>query len=189
MIKDPIFFNDQDEFRSWLMKNHLSAKELWVGYHKKGTGKSSMTWSESVDQALCFGWIDGVRYKYDEYRYCIRFTPRKKTSRWSIININKVNELIRQRLVMPAGLEAFSHCREPNVAHYSFEAPAKELPGEYLIIFGESKNALDFFAKQPPSYKKMAVHYILSGKRKETQLKRLSELISASADNRRLFDR
>ena len=107
-----IFFNDQYEFREWLMQHHATATELWVGYYKKGTGKPSMTWPESVDQALCFGWIDGVRYKVDEEGYRIRFTPRRKTSRWSAINIAKVQELKRLGLMMPAGLEAFSHCRE-----------------------------------------------------------------------------
>jgi len=109
---DPIFFNNQDEFRNWLEKNHQAETELWVGYYKVGTGKPSLTWSQSVDQALCFGWIDGIRQSIDKESYCIRFTPRKKTSNWSAINIAKVEELSRQGLMQPAGLEAFRHLKE-----------------------------------------------------------------------------
>ena len=108
----PIFFNNQNEFRNWLEKNHQAEMELWVGDYKVGTGKPSLTWSQSVDQALCFGWIDGIRQSIDSESYCIRFTPRKKTSNWSAINIAKVEELSRQGLMQPAGLEAFRHLKE-----------------------------------------------------------------------------
>ncbi len=121
----PIFFNNQNEFRNWLEKNHQRETELWVGYYKVGTGKPSLTWSQSVDQALCFGWIDGIRQSIDEESYCIRFTPRKKTSIWSAINIAKVEELSRQGLMQPAGLEAFKYCKEANSRVYSFESRSK----------------------------------------------------------------
>jgi uncharacterized protein YdeI (YjbR/CyaY-like superfamily) len=148
-----------------------------------------MTWSESVDQALCFGWIDGVRYKVDEEGYRIRFTPRKKTSRWSAINIAKVRQLKLLGLMMPAGLEAFSYCKEPETAQYSFEAPLKELPEEYRVIFQTNSKAWDFFGNQPPSYKRMVVHWVLDAKRRQTQLFRLQRLISDSAQCLRINEK
>ncbi len=186
---NPVFFKNQDEFRVWLEENHAKEKELWVGFYKKSTGKPSMTWPESVDQALCFGWIDGIRYKYDEEGYCIRFTPRKKKSTWSAINIAKVKKLEHLGWMRPAGLEVFSNCRETEGAHYSFEAPVKELPEEYTNTFKASSDAWEYFVKQPPSYKKMVVHWILVAKQKETRIKRLEELIRACGLNKRLFDR
>ena len=185
----PVFFNNQNEFRDWLEKNHLVEKELWVGYYKVETGKPSMTWSQSVDQALCFGWIDGIRQSVDRERYCIRFTPRKKTSKWSAINIAKVEELTRQGLMMPVGIEVFSYCKEANSRTYSFESRAKELPEELEIAFRANPAAREFFIAQPPSYKKTVVHWVLGAKQKKTQLSRLNKLVAESEKQVRLFGR
>jgi uncharacterized protein YdeI (YjbR/CyaY-like superfamily) len=184
---DPIFFKNPAEFREWLEKNHLSATEMWVGYYKKETGKPSMTWSESVDQAICFGWIDGIRQSVDKDSYCIRFTPRKKTSKWSAINIAKVEELTQQGLMRPAGLEAFKYCKESNSRVYSFESRGKELPEEFEKEFKANPVAWAFYTAQPPSYKKMVIHWLLSAKQEETRLAHLKKLISESEKQVRLY--
>jgi len=183
----PIFFNNKNEFRIWLKKNHQTETELWVGYYKVNTGKPSMTWSQSVDQALCFGWIDGIRKKVDEESYCIRFTPRKKTSIWSAINIAKVEELTRQGLMQPPGLEAFKYCRGANSRVYSFESNMKELPAEYEKTFKAVSAAWDFFTDQPPSYRKTVINWILSARLEATRLKRLGKLISDCKNELRLY--
>ena len=183
----PIFFKNQSEFRQWLEKNYASETELLVGYYRVETGKPSMTWSQSVDQALCFGWIDGIRKKVDGESYCIRFTPRKRTSKWSNINIAKVQELTRLGLMHPAGLEAFSYCKEANSGVYSFENEVKVLPAEFEKAFMNNAAAWEFFSNQPPSYRKTLVHWILSAKRQETQVSRLEKLITASARRQRLY--
>lgn len=184
----PLFFKTQDEFREWLDKNHQSETEVWVGYYKAGTGKQCMSYSESVDQALCFGWIDGIRKSVDAESYCNRFTPRKPKSKWSAVNIAKVKELTRLGLMEPAGLAAYSYCREENSKVYSFENPEKTLPVEFEAIFAQNHAAWEFFRKQPPSYKKMAVHWIFDAKQDKTRLARLSKIIEASENQTRLFD-
>jgi uncharacterized protein YdeI (YjbR/CyaY-like superfamily) len=183
----PVFFSNQIEFRNWLEKNHQGETELWVGYYKVETGKPSLTWSQSVDQALCFGWIDGIRQSIDKESYCIRFTPRKKTSIWSAINIAKVEALNRQGLMQPAGLEAFKYCKEANSRVYSFESRSKELPEEFEKVFKANPAAWEFFSAQPPSYKKMVIHWLLSAKQETTQLSRLGKLMSESENKVRLF--
>jgi uncharacterized protein YdeI (YjbR/CyaY-like superfamily) len=184
---DPIFFKNPAEFRDWLGKNHQSETEVWVGYYKKETGKPSMNWSESVDQALCYGWIDGIRKKVDEESYCNRFTPRKKTSTWSNINIAKVEVLIRQGLMMPAGLEAYKHRKENRTGIYSFENEIKDLPEEYATIFRKNKAAWKFYSVQPPSYRRTVTHWVLSAKQEATRLSRLEKLIAGSGEGKRLF--
>lgn len=184
----PIFFKNQSEFRQWLEKNHATETQLLVGYYKVETGKPCMTWSQSVDQALCFGWIDGIRKKVNEESYCIRFTPRKRISKWSNINIAKVKELTSKGLMHHAGLESFSHCKEANSGVYSFENDFKTLPQEFEEIFRGNKGAWEYYSAQSPSYRKMVAHWILSAKRKETQIKRLEELIQVSSRNERLFN-
>jgi uncharacterized protein YdeI (YjbR/CyaY-like superfamily) len=183
----PIFFNNQHEFRSWLEQNHLTEKELWVGYYRVETGKPTMTWSESVDQALCFGWIDGIRKKIDEESYCNRFTPRKKTSTWSNINIAKVEALIQQGLMMPAGLDAYNNRKESRTGIYSFENEIKDLPEDYTSIFRKNKSAWEFYSTTPPSYRKTMTHWILSAKQEATKMNRLEKLISASSKHSRMF--
>jgi uncharacterized protein YdeI (YjbR/CyaY-like superfamily) len=183
----PVFFYHQNKFRDWLEKNHLVKKELWVGYFKVETGKSSLTWSQSVDQALCFGWIDGIRRSINSESYCIRFTPRKETSIWSARNIAKVEELSRQGLMQPAGLEAFRHRKENKSGIYSFENDRKNLPEKIENIFRENTAAWKFFTAQPPSYKKMVIHWLLSAKQETTRLSRLEKLMAESESKVRLF--
>ena len=178
------FFNSPDEFRKWLEAHHESETELIVGYYKVGTRKPSMTWSQSVDQALCFGWIDGVRRSIDEESYSIRFTPRRSTSIWSAINIKKVEELTQAGLMKPAGLKAFSLCKVSSI--YSHEKEAVKLDEEYEKLFKKDKAAWDFFMNQAPSYRKVMTHWIMSAKQEKTRLSRLEKTISASGQQKRM---
>jgi len=148
----PKYFSNQQEFRKWLVKNHKKEAELIVGYYKVGTGKPSMTWSNSVDQALCFGWIDGVRRSIDSESYCIRFTPRRPTSKWSEVNIKKVLELTKQGLMQPAGLEIFNKRKREESKLYSFENAGKQLARNLEKKFKTNKAAWTFFTKQAPLY-------------------------------------
>jgi uncharacterized protein YdeI (YjbR/CyaY-like superfamily) len=182
----PEFFEKPAEFRKWLEKNHQKEKELLVGYYKKGCGKPSMTWPESVDEALCFGWIDGVRRSIDHERYSIRFTPRKPNSIWSNVNIKKVAELSKKSLMQPAGIAAFEKRSESKSGIYSFENEAKKLTPEYEKIFKANKAAWDFFQAQPPGYKKLTIDHIMNAKQEKTQLSRLQQLLSASELGKRI---
>ena len=184
---NPIFFSNQFEFRKWLEENHLKEVELFVGFYKTSSGKPSLTWSQSVDQALCFGWIDGVRKSIDNESYCIRFTPRRKTSIWSDVNIKKVEELTKQGLMHPAGLLAYGYRKVEKSGIYSFESEIKVLSDSFEIQFNANKKAWDFFNKQAPSYKKTIIHWIMSAKQEKTQLSRLEKVILASVSNQRLF--
>ncbi|MBE0649699.1 MAG: YdeI/OmpD-associated family protein [Bacteroidales bacterium] len=183
----PQFFSNSSEFRTWLEENHDTEKELLVGFYKVKTGKPSMTWSESVDEALCFGWIDGIRKSIDDESYCIRFTPRNLSSNWSKINIDKVNKLRRLGLMRPAGLKVFSQRKEERSATYSFENLPKKFPKDYEKKFKENKAAWDFFRKQAPSYQKTITHWILAAKQEKTKWSRLEKLISSSEKQSRLF--
>src|SRR5215212_10203172 len=183
---EPVYFESPAAFRSWLEVHHETATELWVGFYKKGTGRPSMTWSESVDQALCFGWIDGIRRGVDAERYVMRFTPRKARSTWSKVNIAKVAELTAQGLMWPAGLRAFAQRDEANSGIYSFEQASRELPPEYAARFQEDAAAWVFFEAQPAGYRRTAIHWVVSAKREETRRKRLATLIEDSARGRRL---
>ncbi len=184
---DPIFFKNPAEFREWLEKNYQTETELWVGFYKVNTGKPSMTWSQSVDQALCFGWIDGIRKKVDEEGYCIRFTPRKPDSTWSKINIAKVEELTGKGLMHPAGMEAFNIRKENNSGIYSFENEIKDLPEEYTEIFKKNKTAWAYFIAQPPSYRRTITHWILSARQEKTRLTRFEKLMRESENQRRVY--
>jgi uncharacterized protein YdeI (YjbR/CyaY-like superfamily) len=184
----PIFFSNQSEFRKWLAKNYKKETELLVGYYKVDTGKPSMTWSQSVDQALCYGWIDGVRKSLDDESYCIRFTPRKQTSNWSAINIKKVEELVKQGLLQPAGLEAFNFRKEEKSNIYSFENTGKKLSDSLKKKFKANNVAWDFFAKQAHSYQKTMMHWIMSAKRDGTKLSRLEKVITESEKQKRIGD-
>lgn len=180
------FFQTPADFRSWLEKNHATAAELWVGFYKRGSGKPSITWPESVDQALCFGWIDGVRKRIDETSYQIRFTPRRRGSIWSAINIKRAEELVRQKQMRPGGLKAFVARIENKSGIYSYEQRSTELSEPYAKALKKNKAAWNFFGKQPPSYRKMIGWWIVSAKREETRMARLEKLISESAKGRRL---
>lgn len=182
----PTFFETQEHFRAWLNDNHASAKELIVGYYKVGTGKPSMTWSQSVDQALCFGWIDGVRRTVDADSYCIRFTPRRKTSIWSAINVKKVEELTKAGLMKPEGLKAFAFLDENKSPAYSSETQISELEPSLENQFKANSVAWDFFCKQAPSYRKVSIHWIMSAKQEKTRITRLEKTIEFSAQEKRL---
>ncbi len=181
MEAKPKFFADQNEFRAWLRKNHNTQKELWVGYYKKATGLPSMTWSESVDQALCYGWIDGLRKSIDDKRYMIRFTPRKPKSIWSTVNIKKIGELKKKKLMRAAGLAAWERREEHRSAIYSYEQAVVGFKKEYESLFRNEKSAWKNFQKMPPGYRKLVVRWIMSAKRTETQLRRLNLVIKHSA--------
>lgn len=176
----PTFFSTHEEFRKWLTKNHKKETELLVGYYKVDSGKPSMTWSQSVDQALCFGWIDGVRRSIDDKSYCIRFTPRRPTSIWSDINIKKVAELTKLGLMNPEGQKAFALRKEHKSRIYSHEKETAVLTSEFEKQFKKNKAAWNYFMEQAPSYKKVMIHWIMSAKQEKTRQSRLEKTITAS---------
>jgi uncharacterized protein YdeI (YjbR/CyaY-like superfamily) len=182
----PTFFATQSGFRKWLEKNHDKASELFVGFYKVSSGKPSMTWAESVDQAICFGWIDGVRKSIDNDSYFIRFTPRKPTSIWSAINIKKVGELSKQGLMHPAGLASFSHRKEHRSKIYAYEKEAVKLSAEFEKKFKANKKAWTFFHSLPPSYRRSALDWVMNAKQEATSIKRLEELINDSEAGRKI---
>jgi len=179
------FFEAQDDFRKWLESHHEMETELIVGFYKVDSGKPSMNWSQSVDQALCFGWIDGVRKSIDKESYSIRFTPRRPSSNWSAININKIEELTKAGLMKPAGQKAFSLRQENKSGIYSHEN-ATFLDAVYEKQFREDKVAWDFFMKQAPSYKKVIAHWIMSARQEKTRQSRLEKTINESRQQKRL---
>ena len=179
---EPTFFPTPVDLRHWFEQNHDVAKELLVGFYKKDTGKPSITWPEAVDEALCFGWIDGVRKGIDDVSYMIRFTPRKPNSIWSAKNIASVERLSQLSLMQPAGLEAFQRRKAEKSAIYSFERKEEaELSETELQQFQANENAWGFFQSQAPSYRRAAFHWIVSAKRPETRSSRLTTLINDSA--------
>jgi uncharacterized protein YdeI (YjbR/CyaY-like superfamily) len=173
----PVFFKNQNEFRKWLSKNYLKEREIIVGYYKIGSGKLNMTWPESVDQALCYGWIDGVRKSLDAESYCIRFTPRKPNSIWSKINIAKVKALIESGLMQEAGMAAYQLRKEEKSGIYSFEKVAVDLSPELEKKFKSNKVAYAIFHQKTASFRKQMVHWIMDAKREETRLGRLGKLM------------
>ena len=186
---NPTFFNTQSDFRRWLEKNHGSAKELWVGFYKKSSSRPSITWPQSVDEALCFGWIDGIRKSIDDVSYKIRFTPRKRGSIWSAVNTKRAQELIDQGLMRPAGLKAFEARDEKKSGIYSYESfslRSDKFPEPYETKFKKNKKAWVFFQSQPPGYRRIACWWVISAKKEETRLKRLATLIEVSATGGRV---
>ena len=182
----PTFFKTPAEFRAWLKKNHKMAKELIVGYYKQASGKPTMTWQESVDEALCFGWIDGIRRSHGEDAYTIRFTPRRKGSNWSAINITRVEELTKQKRMQPAGLAAFARRTEAKSRIYTYEH--KDIPNFELALeklFRANQAAWAFFQTLPPYYRKGETRWVNSAKHQETKLRRLGKVIAACANRRR----
>ncbi len=182
----PKFFPTQEDFRQWLEENHAKETELLVGFYKIETKKPSMSWSQSVDQALCFGWIDGVRRTIDNESYSIRFTPRRATSIWSTVNINKIAELTQKGLMQAAGLAAFAKKQEHKSNIYAYEKAPILLDEVYEKQFKENTQAWDFFQKQAPSYKKVIIHWIMSAKQEATKISRLEKLITESEAGRRV---
>ena len=180
------FFKSPVDFRKWLEKHHATTTELLVGFYKKSSGKASITWPESVDEALCFGWIDGIRKSVDEVSYTIRFTPRKPRSIWSNVNIKRVKELSDKGLLQPAGERAFEKRLENKSGTYSYEQRSATLEAPYEKRLRQNKPAWSFFYAQAPSYRKAASWWVVSAKKEETRLKRLEQLIECSAQGRRI---
>lgn len=174
----PTFFAKQSEFRKWLEINHKNKTELVVGFYKVSSGKPSITWSQSVDEALCFGWIDGVRKSIDSNSYQIRFTQRKTTSIWSAVNIKKIEELTKQGLMKPAGILSFENRKENKSKIYSYEIQDVNFSSDFEKQFKENKKAWNYFQLLAPSYKKSSINWVMSAKQAATQTKRLSELIA-----------
>ena len=182
----PIFFSKPSEFRKWLSKNHKKETELLVGFYKVDSGKSSMTWPQSVDEALCFGWIDAVRKSIDDKSYTIRFTRRKPSSIWSAVNTKKMAALIKKGLVEPEGLAAFKKRKENRSKIYSYEKPPVKLNEQFETRFKAQKKAWTFFQAQPPWYQRVAIHWVMSAKQVSTQRRRLEVLMAGSQAGRRV---
>ena len=183
----PTFFDNATAFRTWLAAHALSATDLLVGFHKVGSGQPSMSWSESVDEALCFGWIDGVRRRIDDGSYSIRFTPRKSTSIWSAVNIGKVQQLRLQARMTPAGEQAFALRKEHKSGVYAYEqAATPELSAPELRAFERDKPAWKYFENTPPSYRKLMLHWVTTAKKLETRASRFFKLIQACSAGKRL---
>ena len=182
----PKFFNTPAEFREWLEQNHDTTSELLIGFHKKASGKKSITYHEALDEALCFGWIDGVRKKLNETSYVQRFTPRKPRSIWSNINVGHVERLKKEGRMHASGLAAYAKRDAKRTGIYSFENEAATLAPAYEKKFRANKKAWDFFQKQPAYYKRLLIFRIMSGKKEETRLRRLDQTIDVSEKEQRL---
>jgi uncharacterized protein YdeI (YjbR/CyaY-like superfamily) len=180
-----LFFATAADFRSWLEENHAGSTELLVGFHRTATGRASMTWAESVDEALCFGWIDGVRRGIDAASYTIRFTPRRRGSRWSAVNVRNVERLTDLGLMRPAGIRAAGE-RDPADSGYTYSQRPDDFEGELAERFRAATAAYQFFLAQAPSHRKQVVAWVTQAKRPETRVKRLATLIEVSAAGRRL---
>jgi uncharacterized protein YdeI (YjbR/CyaY-like superfamily) len=182
----PRFFPTAAAFRAWLEKNHASTGELFVGFYKKRSQKKGISYTEAVDEALCFGWIDGVKKRVDEDAYTHRFTPRKGRSCWSAVNVARAKELIAAGRMAPAGLAAFEKRDAAQTARYSVERAAAQLSAAQLKMFKADAKAWAFFISQPPYYRRVATFWIVSAKKEETRTRRLETLIASSAAGRRL---
>ncbi|HEY7477502.1 MAG TPA: YdeI/OmpD-associated family protein [Actinomycetota bacterium] len=178
----PVFFARPEDLRVWFETHHTSSSELWVGYFKRASGRRSITWPESVDEALCYGWIDGVRKRYDDESYVIRFSPRRRGSAWSRVNIGRAEELIREGRMHPAGLAAFQARTEANYSHEQRSQARLEPTQE--ARFRANPEAWDYFLSRPPSYQRTAIWWVVSAKKEETRERRLTTLIEDSANRR-----
>ncbi len=184
---NPTYFASPAELREWFRKHHADVPELWIGFHKKGAGQPSVTWTESVDQALCFGWIDGIRKSVDTSRYMIRFTPRRNRSIWSSVNLRRAGELIETGLMQPTGLQAFQIRSAPRTGIYAYEQNKEaRLDEKFEEIFRANPAAWTFFQAQPPSYRQTLIWWVVSAKKQKTRTARLTTLISKSGDGIRL---
>jgi uncharacterized protein YdeI (YjbR/CyaY-like superfamily) len=181
-----VFFPTPPDLRKWFGRHHATATELWVGFYKKHTEKPSITWPESVDEALCVGWIDGIRKRIDEVSYVIRFTPRRRGSIWSAVNIKRIEILTNEKRMKAAGLAAFAARAENKSGIYSYEQRSAQLPEPYAGTLRKNRYAWKFFQAQPPSYRKTISWWVVSAKQEETRRKRLAKLIAESANGRRL---
>jgi uncharacterized protein YdeI (YjbR/CyaY-like superfamily) len=182
---NPEFFPTPAQFRAWLKANHKRQQELWVGFYKKDSGLPSITWPESVDVALCYGWIDGIRKSLDEKSYMVRFTPRKERSKWSAVNLKRVRELIDSGLMHPAGLKAFTERKQASPGEYSYEQRNKiEFNSTQEKQFRANEKAWTFYQSQPNWYRKTSLWWIMSAKKQETRQKRLHQLIQSSEEGK-----
>ncbi len=184
--REPIFFKSQSGLRNWFEKNSSTENELWLGYYKKSTGKASITWSQSVDEAICFGWIDGIRKSIDDECYMIRFTPRNPKSHWSAVNIQKAERMIASGHMKQAGLEIYSHRDEKKSRMASYEQTSVRLDERYEKQIRNNGAAWEYYESLPPSVKKTSIHWIMSAKHEETRLRRLSILIQSSKNKLRI---
>jgi uncharacterized protein YdeI (YjbR/CyaY-like superfamily) len=182
----PVFFDSAARFRRWLEKNHAAADELWIGFWKASSGKRGLTYAEAVEESLCFGWIDGLKKRYDDDAFMHRFTPRRPKSAWSAINIRRAEALRAARRMAPAGLRAFER-RDPARSNaHSFENRGAKLDAALEKRFRASRKAWSFFEAQPPGYRRLAAHWVMSAKRPETRLRRLAMLVADSTRGRRI---
>jgi uncharacterized protein YdeI (YjbR/CyaY-like superfamily) len=181
-----VFFATPAAFRAWLKKHHTKADEIIVGFYRKDSGKPSITWSEAVDEALCFGWIDGIRRRHSEIAYSNRFTPRRPGSNWSAINIAKIEQLTKDGRMQPAGVAAYAKRTEARSRIYTYELDGMpEFPPALEKRFKANKKAWAFFAGQPPYYRKLNTRWVCSAKEEETRLRRLDNLILTCESGRR----
>ena len=186
-MSEPVFFTTPGELRAWFERHHAEAPELLVGYWKKHTGRTGISHTDAIEQALCFGWIDSIARRIDDDCYQVRFTPRRKGSVWSAINVAAVARLTEQGLMHPAGLRAFETRKPDRVAVYSYEQPADaELDEAQAARLRGDEPAWAWFSAQPPAYRRAAVHWVVSAKRAETKERRLQQLIDDSAHGRRV---
>ena len=183
--RDVIFFASPEELRTWFDEHHQAADELWVGYHRKATGRPTITWPEAVDEALCVGWIDGIRYRLDDTRHAQRFTPRRKGSIWSAINTKRAGELIAEGRMRPAGRTAFEVRSPEKTAVYSYERETASLSEEQQRRFEADRPAWEFFQAQAPSWRRAITHWVSSAKREETRERRFEQLVEDSRAGRR----
>ena len=183
---DVRFFETPADLRKWFRAHHESAAELWVGFYRKGSGRASVTWPEAVDEALCVGWIDGIRKRLDDESYTNRFTPRRTRSVWSAINIARVAALTKARRMRAPGLAAFAKRKENRSGIYAYEQRRDRLEEPYAGIMRKNARAWAFFQAQPPSYRKLMGWWVVSAKREDTRLARLEKLMAACAAGRRI---
>jgi uncharacterized protein YdeI (YjbR/CyaY-like superfamily) len=184
--KNVTYFKTPADLRRWFKANHAKAEDLWVGFYKKGSGHASVTWPESVDEALCAGWIDGIRKTIDADRYTIRFTPRRASSIWSAVNIARMKVLTSEKRVLPMGEKAFAARKENKSGIYAYEQRRDKLEEPYAGMLNRNKKASAFFDAQPPGYRKQIGWWVVSAKQEETRLKRLGILIDACEKGKRL---
>jgi uncharacterized protein YdeI (YjbR/CyaY-like superfamily) len=180
----PRFFAAPASFRSWLTANHAGRAELWVGFRRRASGRPSITWDEAVEEALCFGWIDGIRKSVDDESYAIRFTPRRRGSTWSAVNVRRVEELTRAGRMEPAGLAAFEARRDDRTGVYSYERAHARLDADAERAFRVNRRAWAYWRSRPPWYRRTATWWVVSAKREETRQRRLATLIADSAAGR-----
>lgn len=186
MTPKPKFFATPEKFREWLEKNHASATELLVGFHKKSSGKKSITYAEALDEALCFGWIDGVKRSLNETSYTQRFTPRRPRSIWSLVNVKHVERLKKEGRMHAAGLAAYAQRDPKRTGIYAFENAPRDLSVEYEKELRKVKGAWEYFQTYPPYLKKTVSFWVMSAKKEETRLARLQQLIESCARGERI---